>query len=75
MLRQVPLSCPGHTRPVVQLHYSESTPSGYYLISASKGMLGASNDNYCFNKLQSSQSLILSFLKRIIFQWLTRRTR
>ncbi len=73
MLRQVPLSCPGHTRPVVQLHYSESTPSGYYLISASKGMLDLIIVVLILN--HKRQSLILYFLKRIIFQWLTRRTR
>lgn len=37
MARQTPLSCPGHTRPVVHLHYSDITPSGFYFISASKG--------------------------------------
>ena len=37
MARQTPLTCPGHTRPVVHLHYSDNTPSGFFLISASKG--------------------------------------
>lgn len=36
-IRQTPLTCPGHTRPVVHLHYSNVTSTGYYLISASKG--------------------------------------
>jgi serine-threonine kinase receptor-associated protein len=34
--RQVPLSCPGHTRPVVHLKYSEVTPKGSFIISACK---------------------------------------
>ncbi|CAH1112683.1 unnamed protein product [Psylliodes chrysocephalus] len=35
-LRQTPLTCSGHTRPVVHLDFSEVTDSGYYLISACK---------------------------------------
>ncbi|XP_001600320.1 serine-threonine kinase receptor-associated protein [Nasonia vitripennis] len=35
-LRQTPLTCSGHTRPVVHLHFSDVTDSGYYLISACK---------------------------------------
>lgn len=31
------LVCPGHTRPVVHLDFSDNTDSGYYLISACKG--------------------------------------
>lgn len=37
-LRQTPLTCSGHTRPVVQLAFSDITPFGYFLISACKGM-------------------------------------
>ena len=37
MARQVPLTCPGHTRPVVDLAFSGLTEEGSYLISASKG--------------------------------------
>lgn len=37
-LRQTPLTCSGHTRPVVHLAFSKITPSGYYLISACKGI-------------------------------------
>ncbi|EDO27706.1 predicted protein [Nematostella vectensis] len=37
MARQIPLSCSGHTRPVVDLHFSDITPHGYFLISACKG--------------------------------------
>lgn len=37
MARQTPLSCPGHTRPVVHLHYSNITENGFYFITASKG--------------------------------------
>ncbi|KAK7107989.1 serine-threonine kinase receptor-associated protein-like [Littorina saxatilis] len=35
-LRQTPLTCSGHTRPVVDLAFSEITPFGYFLISACK---------------------------------------
>ncbi|XP_067142308.1 serine-threonine kinase receptor-associated protein [Centruroides vittatus] len=35
-VRQIPLTCSGHTRPVVDLAFSQITRSGYYLISACK---------------------------------------
>uniref|UniRef100_A0A7N0RC87 Uncharacterized protein n=1 Tax=Kalanchoe fedtschenkoi TaxID=63787 RepID=A0A7N0RC87_KALFE len=35
----VPLVCHGHSRPVVDLFYSPVTPDGFFLISASKGIL------------------------------------
>ncbi|XP_038049212.1 serine-threonine kinase receptor-associated protein-like [Patiria miniata] len=35
-LRQIPLSCSGHTRPVVHVDFSGITPDGYFLISACK---------------------------------------
>ncbi|XP_074644930.1 serine-threonine kinase receptor-associated protein-like [Tubulanus polymorphus] len=35
-IRQTPLTCSGHTRPVVQLAFSDVTPNGYFLISACK---------------------------------------
>ncbi|XP_060522954.1 serine-threonine kinase receptor-associated protein [Cylas formicarius] len=35
-LRQTPLTCSGHTRPVVHLDFSSITDSGYFLISACK---------------------------------------
>ncbi|XP_018329759.1 serine-threonine kinase receptor-associated protein [Agrilus planipennis] len=35
-LRQTPLTCSGHTRPVVHLDFSGITESGYFLISACK---------------------------------------
>lgn len=35
-LKQVPLTCNGHTRPIVYLHFSTITENGFYLISASK---------------------------------------
>lgn len=35
----VPLVCHGHSRPVVDLFYSPITPDGFFLISASKGMV------------------------------------
>lgn len=36
-LKQTPLTCSGHTRPVVHLAFSEVTDCGYFLISACKG--------------------------------------
>jgi len=36
MARQTPLTCSGHTRPVVDLCFSDNTPDGYFLISACK---------------------------------------
>lgn len=35
-LRQTPLTCSGHTRPVVNLAFSDITECGYFLISACK---------------------------------------
>lgn len=35
-LRQIPITCNGHTRPVVDLRYSEITPHSYFIISACK---------------------------------------
>ncbi|XP_026470555.1 serine-threonine kinase receptor-associated protein [Ctenocephalides felis] len=35
-LRQTPLTCSGHTRPVVHLDFSDITECGYFLISACK---------------------------------------
>ncbi|XP_050298432.1 serine-threonine kinase receptor-associated protein [Anthonomus grandis grandis] len=35
-LRQTPLTCSGHTRPVVHLDFSDVTESSYFLISACK---------------------------------------
>ncbi|KAK2141255.1 hypothetical protein LSH36_1134g02084 [Paralvinella palmiformis] len=35
-LRQTPLTCSGHTRPVVDLAFSDITECGYFLISACK---------------------------------------
>jgi serine-threonine kinase receptor-associated protein len=36
-LRQIPITCSGHTRPVVDLHFSGITPHSYFIISACKG--------------------------------------
>jgi hypothetical protein len=33
----IPLVCHGHSRPAVDLFYNPITPSGYFLINASKG--------------------------------------
>ncbi|KAL1498016.1 hypothetical protein ABEB36_008879 [Hypothenemus hampei] len=35
-LRQIPLTCSGHTRPVVHLDFSDITEASYFLISACK---------------------------------------
>eukprot|EP00299_Pterocystis_sp_00344_P010122 c4451_g1_i1.p1 GENE.c4451_g1_i1~~c4451_g1_i1.p1 ORF type:complete len:319 (+),score=73.91 c4451_g1_i1:35-991(+) len=35
-VRPVPLTCPGHSRPVVFLQYTGITPDGFFLVSASK---------------------------------------
>lgn len=35
-LRQIPITCSGHTRPVVDLRFSDITPYSYFLISACK---------------------------------------
>ncbi|KAF7492140.1 Serine-threonine kinase receptor-associated protein [Sarcoptes scabiei] len=35
-LKQLPLTCNGHTRPIVYLFFSPITDDGFYLISASK---------------------------------------
>lgn len=35
--KQTPLTCSGHTRPVVHLDFSDITEYGYFLISACKG--------------------------------------
>lgn len=36
--RIIPLTCSGHTRPVVDIQFSTITPEGkYFLISACKG--------------------------------------
>lgn len=37
-LRQTPLTCSGHTRPVVHVAFSKLCTDGYYLISACKGI-------------------------------------
>lgn len=39
MAKQTPLTCSGHTRPVVDLGFSEITEDGYFMISACKGNL------------------------------------
>ena len=38
-LRQIPITCSGHTRPVVDLRFSDVTPYSYFLISACKGTI------------------------------------
>ena len=35
-LRQIPITCSGHTRPVVDLRFSDMTPYSYFLESACK---------------------------------------
>ena len=45
-VKQIPLTCPGHTRPVVDLAFSEVTDHGYYLISACKGQTSSNHSIY-----------------------------
>ena len=35
-LTKTPLVCHGHTRPIVDINYSQPTPDGIFLASASK---------------------------------------
>jgi hypothetical protein len=61
-LRQTPLTCSGHTRPVVFLafsDYNEEDAANYFMISACKG-----NNKY------SSRILIVKYIKKII-KWLS----
>ena len=39
MSRQAPLNCSGHTRPVVDLSFSDITSDGSFIISACKGTM------------------------------------
>lgn len=34
--KRVPIVCHGHSRPIVEVNYSQNTPEGYFLSSASK---------------------------------------
>ena len=47
-LRQTPLTCSGHTRPVVDLAFSGFTEKGYFLISACKGINSSNCVISCF---------------------------
>jgi serine-threonine kinase receptor-associated protein len=38
--KQSPLTCGGHTRPVVDLSFSSTTPDGVFLVTAAKGVFG-----------------------------------
>lgn len=33
-LRQIPIVCPGHSRPIAEVNYSSMTEEGFFLISA-----------------------------------------
>ena len=44
--KQTPLTCPGHTRPVVDLDFSEDTDHGFFMISACKGIYILRNHFY-----------------------------
>ncbi|OBS59648.1 hypothetical protein A6R68_09225, partial [Neotoma lepida] len=50
-MRQTPLTCSGHTRPVVDLAFSGITPYGYFLISACKGTLTSGSVFHGLSKL------------------------
>ena len=62
-LRQTPLTCSGHTRPVVQLAFSDVTPFGYFLISACKGRFGEISGRL-FQFLKQYGRQFSNFLKR-----------
>lgn len=49
--RIIPLTCSGHTRPVVDIQFSSITPQGkYYLISACKGKVSSTEwHKHCTN--------------------------
>eukprot|EP00061_Rhincodon_typus_P016229 g44331.t1 len=53
-MRQTPLTCSGHTRPVVDLAFSGITPYGYFLISACKGEPAARVAAQRASRLQAS---------------------
>ena len=58
-LRQTPLTCSGHTRPVVFLSFSEFNPedeANYYSISACKGKFSF------FHHMKFSQGRFSGFL-------------
>lgn len=57
-LKQTPLTCSGHTRPVVHLGFSEVTESGYFLISACKGNF----KTHIFNFMFSLSKFLLSVI-------------
>ena len=77
MARQLPLTCSGHTRPVVHLSFSDKTSYGYFLISACKGTVKTENyrsiwfDIVCIDTDRSIMScvtdVILNFLYLITF--------
>ena len=54
-IRQVPLVCGGHERPVVDLKFSGITETGSYMISASKG---TSRFMFLFRNLHEIYDLI-----------------
>lgn len=73
-LRQTPLTCSGHTRPVVHLDFSGITESGYFLISACKGIHHfyifirnyvrvCVNNNLAFSPLRQGTFLGLVFIE------------
>lgn len=62
-LKQIPLTCSGHTRPVVHLDFSDITDCGYFLISACKGKSNTSSQclsSYCvqFTKTEEKQMYV-----------------
>ena len=54
--RQTPLTCSGHTRPVVDLDFSDITQYGYFMISACKGIVCPSLVKYNFVVLKINAS-------------------
>lgn len=56
-LKQIPLTCSGHTRPVVHLDFSDIIECGYFLISACKGTFSI----YLFHFIFDSWYLLFTF--------------
>ncbi len=61
-LKQIPLTCSGHTRPVVHLDFSDIIECGYFLISACKGKLLLLIFHYYISHLLNIFTFLLEFV-------------
>ena len=67
-LRQTPLTCSGHTRPVVFLSFSEFNPedeANYYSISACKGI--EKNHNFFYYDFLKVRLVLLRPIRGELF--------